>query len=261
MGSVLGAPVRWLARRIAVRRVRAPRRCESGAGTSPPALPDECWLGALAYLAPRELCACALVPPLRALADDDALWERVCDRRWEGKQGVTRGELFWRGDYSRARLCPGEMKAILARRADGRARASWAAMRERAELEAALDASTPAPRPSETPPRAKWKAACAAAERDAATRLRIARDEVARLRWRLVYHGTPSTRGLRHFREDGVFESPQLGLVRWSLDDAGNFLMHGQGAFPVVRDPQTWGWVIGTRGQIEYHSVEVEVSK
>ena len=59
------------------------------------------------------------------LADDDALWERACDRRWEGKQGVARGELFWRGDYSRARLRPGEMKAILARRADhhGRARA------------------------------------------------------------------------------------------------------------------------------------------
>ena len=69
-------------------------------------------------------------------------------------------------------------------------------------------------------------------------------------------HGAPSTYGLRHFREDGVFESPQLGFVRWSLDDAGNFLMHGQGAFPVARDPQTWGWVIGTRGQIEYHSVE-----
>ena len=211
---------------------------------------------ALAYLALRE--PCALAPPLRALADDDALWERACDRRWEGKQGVARGELFWRGDYSRARLRPGEMKAILARRADhhGRARASWAALRERAELEAALDASTPAPRPSAPPPRSKWKAACAAAERDAATRSRIARDEVSRLRWRLVYHGAPSTYGLRHFREDGVFESPRLGTVRWDLDDAGHFVMEGQGAFPVARDPQTWGWVIGTRGQIEYHSVE-----
>ena len=142
-------------RRDDASRSQAPRREDRDAGRSPPPLPEECWLGALAYLAPRELCACALVPPLRALADDDALWERACDRRWEGKQGVARGELFWRGDYSRARLRPGEMKAILARRADhhGRARASWAALRERAELEAALDASTPAPRPSAPPPR------------------------------------------------------------------------------------------------------------
>lgn len=79
MGGVLGAPVQWIAllvRRITVRRVRAPRREDRDAGRSPPPLPEECWLGALAYLAPRELCACALVPPLRALADDDALWSR-----------------------------------------------------------------------------------------------------------------------------------------------------------------------------------------
>ena len=83
MGSVLGAPVQWIAllvRRITVRRVRAPRREDrDAAGRSPPPAAREVLARqhlpvALAYLALRE--PCALAPPLRALADDDALWSR-----------------------------------------------------------------------------------------------------------------------------------------------------------------------------------------
>ena len=41
--------------------------------------------------------------------------------------------------------------------------------------------------------------------------------QVAHFRWQLVYHGRPSSMGLRHFQKNGVFVSPHFGETRWHL--------------------------------------------
>jgi len=82
---------------------------------------------------------------------------------------------------------------------------------------------------------------------------------VAHFRWRLVYHGRPSSMGLRHFQKNGIFVSPHFGETRWSLLHGGRFFeMQGIDPLQVSRNSDNWGWVIGAETSTEYHSAEVE---
>ncbi|CAE7423949.1 unnamed protein product [Symbiodinium sp. CCMP2456] len=104
----------------------------------------------------------------------------------------------------------------------------------------------------------KWKRCYVYAELDS-KRQHIAEAEVAHFRWRLVYHGRPSSMGLRHFQKNGVFVSPHFGETRWSLLHGGRFFeMQGIDPLQVSRNSDNWGWVIGAETSTEYHSAEFE---
>mmetsp|Transcript_167863 Transcript_167863/g.533815 ORF Transcript_167863/g.533815 Transcript_167863/m.533815 type:complete len:232 (+) Transcript_167863:125-820(+) len=176
---------------------------------------DECWLRVLFCFSASELCAHArLSKRFHSLTNEDDLWIALCKLLWAGKQRVKNGELFRNGDYSLVRLSVPECKSLLLRRG-----VDIAGITEKPELLDVVQASTPPlwvrqPRP---PILVKWKTSFACAVEDS-RRQEITEEEIAELRWQLVYHGQPSSLGLRNFQKGGVYMSPHLGETRWSLD-------------------------------------------
>eukprot|EP00931_Biecheleriopsis_adriatica_P120569 TRINITY_DN95696_c0_g1_i1.p1 TRINITY_DN95696_c0_g1~~TRINITY_DN95696_c0_g1_i1.p1 ORF type:complete len:297 (-),score=38.66 TRINITY_DN95696_c0_g1_i1:164-1030(-) len=217
---------------------------------------DEVWLSVLSCCTPLELCKFARIDKrFRQLANDDNIWRQLCRARWVGKQGMS-DALFRNGNYSLVRLSITEIKDLLRRR-----NVTFDHVRERHELLQALSSSNPtvstlsAAEPLPIP--GKWKVSYAYAELDSC-RQTITEDEVGHYRWQLIYHGTPSNLGLRHFQRNGVFVSPHFGETRWSLHSNGQyFVMQGVAPLQVKRNLQNWGWTIGEGSGTEYHSREL----
>ena len=115
-----------------------------------------------------------------------------------------------------------------------------------------------------------WKEAYIMAEIDS-KRTIFTPEELIYCQWQLVYNGTPSSTGLRHFNPDGTYESPYMGISRWSLNYVN---VRGEGesdekyranlrfstmqvSLIVERNHDTWGWTVGSDEQgITYHSVD-----
>lgn len=216
-----------------------------------PPLPDDCWFRVLANLTDKELCRCARVGSKhREFANEDDLWIRLCRLRWHDKQNMP-NELFRNADYSLLKLSVSESKALLKRRG-----VNFAHITEKPELLEAVRGSTPAViggQPLPIP--GKWKTSYAFAELDS-RRQHITHEEVAHFRWQLVYHGRPSSLGYRHFQRNGVYVSPHFGETTWHIDGRGYFVMQGVEPLGILRNPATWGWVLGSGSSTEYHSAE-----
>ncbi len=117
-----------------------------------------------------------------------------------------------------------------------------------------------------------WKEAYIMAEIDT-KRTIFTPEELTYFQWQLIYNGTPSSTGLRHFNPDGTYDSPYMGTSAWSLDyvnvrggeEGGgdeeyrarlNFSTM-QVSLIVERNHDTWGWTVGSDEQgIAYHSVD-----
>ncbi|CAE7454009.1 unnamed protein product, partial [Symbiodinium pilosum] len=172
----------------------AVRRTEPTRSDGPPIL-EEAWLKVLSYFSPADLCHLSPVhAKLHALASDEDTWKSQCTLRWRGKQWMKAGELFRNGDYTGLKLSVAECKSLLRRRGVN----GLPHITEKAELLHALHETNPhvagARRKAATIP-CKWKRSYAYAELDS-KRSHITHDEVAHFRWRLVYHGRPSSMGL-----------------------------------------------------------------
>jgi hypothetical protein len=118
----------------------------------------------------------------------------------------------------------------------------------------------------------RWKEAYIMAEIDS-KRTIFTPEELIYFQWQLIYNGTPSSTGLRHFNPDGTYDSPYMGTSAWSLDYVNvrggvggggeeeyrarlNFSTM-QVSLIVERNHDTWGWVVGSDEQgIAYHSVD-----
>jgi hypothetical protein len=88
------------------------------------------------------------------------------------------------------------------------------------------------------------------------SRERITKQEVGYFRWKLFYQNRPSSTGIRHFREDGVYDSPYLGRANWDLTKNGEFIIHGfTRPLSVRRRREDWGWTIGKGSRSEYWSI------
>ena len=72
--------------------------------------------------------------------------------------------------------------------------------------------------------------------------------------WKLIYNGKESRLGLRKFDANGTFTSPYAGVVQWTFFE--NKLCFMGVLFPIERNPENWGWIIGRGSPTEYHSVE-----
>lgn len=223
----------------------------AGGGASLPNLLDECWICVMSFLSPKELCSCAYWSARhRALANSDDLWARLCRRLWADKQHMP-NELFRNGDYSLLNLSVQECKSLLKRRG-----VAIAGVTEKSELLAKLQESTPRVIEGQPLPiPGKWKTSYAFAEVDS-RRQAITAEEVSHFRWQLIYHGRPSSMGLRHFQRNGVYVSPHFGETTWHLDGRGYFVMQGVEPLQVRRDATNWGWLIGAGSGTEYLSVE-----
>eukprot|EP00933_Yihiella_yeosuensis_P019934 TRINITY_DN16075_c0_g1_i1.p1 TRINITY_DN16075_c0_g1~~TRINITY_DN16075_c0_g1_i1.p1 ORF type:complete len:140 (-),score=17.48 TRINITY_DN16075_c0_g1_i1:372-791(-) len=104
----------------------------------------------------------------------------------------------------------------------------------------------------------RWKTSYAYAELDS-RRHWITEEEVAHFRWHLIYNGMPSSLGLRHFKRDGIFDSPHFGQTTWYLEGGGrSFVMQNVAQLQVQRNPENWGWIIGAGTGTEYHSKEIQ---
>lgn len=117
-----------------------------------------------------------------------------------------------------------------------------------------------------------WKEAYIMAEIDS-KRTIFTPEELIYFQWQLIYNGTPSSTGLRHFNPDGTYDSPYMGTSGWSLDYV-NVRRGGGGpdgeeyrarlnfstmqvSLIVERNHDTWGWMVGSDEQgITYHSVD-----
>ncbi|CAE7343861.1 unnamed protein product [Symbiodinium natans] len=222
-----------------------------------PPLLDEAWLKVLSFFSAVDLCRVGEAhAKLKSLASDEDTWKSLCQHRWHGKQWMKPGELFRNGDYSGLRLSVAECKSLLQRRGF-----QIPHVTEKSDLLCALHETNPhvpgARRGMAMIP-SKWKRCYVYAEVDS-RRQHITEEEVAHFRWQLVYHGRPSSMGLRHFQKNGVFVSPHFGETRWSLLHGGTwFMMQGIDPLKVSRNLDNWGWVIGAETSTEYHSAEVE---
>jgi hypothetical protein len=66
-------------------------------------LPDALWHHILSFSGPTDLCAMALVNyTFRSWANQDGFWKVHCQKRWEGKQGVSRFRYHrtWKQGYA-----------------------------------------------------------------------------------------------------------------------------------------------------------------
>ena len=59
-----------------------------------------------------------------------------------------------------------------------------------------------------------WKEAYIMAEIDS-KRTIFTPEELIYFQWQLIYNGTPSSTGLRHFNPDGTYDSPYMGTSAW----------------------------------------------
>jgi len=221
-----------------------------------PDLLDETWLKVVSFFTPVELCRAGRADwKLHSIANDEEIWRSLCNERWQGKQLMPPTELFKNGDYSGLHLSVAECKSLLRQRD-----VNIHNVTEKSELLQALCESNPhipgCRRGQANAIPCKWKRSYALAEIDS-KREYITVDEVSHYRWQLIYHGRPSTMGLRHFQKNGVFISPHFGETQWSLPHGGRwFAMQGLDPLKVTRNHENWGWILGSRTSTEYHSFE-----
>lgn len=102
-----------------------------------------------------------------------------------------------------------------------------------------------------------WKGKYLLAEIDR-KRKKMTKKELSTFRWRLYYNGVPSRMGLRHFRSDGTYSSPYLGVCQWDLNERTCTLTFADTIVLYIRrNEDNWGWIIGKGTNTEYHSVEI----
>jgi hypothetical protein len=226
--------------------VRQPIDCVATSGQLS-TLDDGVCLIILRFLNQNDLCLSINVSHrFRDLGCSDIVWKRLCQLRWAHMQNMPKVDLgtwelplFWRADYTGIELTLSEEASI-----------------EKREQNLAALGAVKIPLPILPLMLGKFKTSFAYGEMDK-FRQAIQLDEVSFFRWQLVYNGQPSTTGLRHFQEGGVYNSPYMGASAWQLGIGGSMFNMAGMDLHVMRRSEDWGWTIGAGAMTEYRSVEI----
>ena len=210
-------------------------------------LPNELWSKAFSYLDHKGLFMLGNVNRnFLSLSSDNSIWERLCHRRWMGKQNVARFEM---------KTC--NNRATMQNCYDGRVPI--------ARLQQFHD-------PTLIQPiniighfmheATSWKEAFIIAEIDS-RRVNMCIHELLRCKWQLIHDGKASS-DLRYFeKEDNINRICEYTKhdinVRWGGSLQGQKISFPGVSLGVERNPYTWGWIITAQNQKgAYYSVEQE---
>lgn len=226
---------------------------QSSQATAPSiSLPNELWSKAFSYLDHNNLFMLGNVNRnFLSLSSDNSIWERLCHRRWMGKQNVARFEVKTTYNNNGA--------ATMQNYYDGRVPFCTIA-----RLEQFHD-------PTLIQPiniighfmyeATSWKEAFIIAEIDS-QRVNMCTHELLRYKW-LIHDGKVSS-DLRIFEKEdninGLCEYTKHGNnVRWGGTLQGQKITFPGVSLGVERNPYNWGWIITARNQKgAYYSVEQE---
>ena len=179
---------------------------------------------------------------------------RFCESRFKGKciRLLENSYLFAFGQYNPVDLTKSQIKECLRLRG---LKGSLFVLDTLKELQRKYREST-SPFNHLKPMRyCKYKCSLVHAILDS-RRDRITTNEIGYFRWKLFYQNRPSSTGIRHFREDGVYVSPYLGRATWELTEKNEFIIHKfTRPLSVRRRREDWGWTIGKGSRSEYWSV------
>ena len=211
-------------------------------------LPNELWSKAFSYLDHQDLFMLGNVNRnFLSLSSDNSIWERLCHRRWMGKQNVARFEMKTCNNSATMQNCY-----------DGRLPI--------ARLQQFHD-------PTLIQPiniighfmyeATSWKEAFVIAEIDS-RRVNMCIHEILRYKWQLIQHDGKASSDLRYFeKEDNINRICEYtkhdNNVRWGGSLQGQKISFPGVSLGVERNPYTWGWIITAQNQKgAYYSVEQE---